>query len=83
MVYLEGVVQLGFFLKHTAHVEPAMFISQAPLPLRSLPLHSPLKLNKQKTTARTSNPSHRWITWVGAWDLPQTTHSASGVAPFL
>ena len=82
MVYLEWVVQLGLFLKYPARVEPTVFISQAPLPLRSLPLHSPLKLNKQKP-ARTSNTSHMCITWVGAWDLPQTTHTASGVAPSL
>lgn len=84
MVYLEGIVQLDLFLKHMAHSESALIIHRPlafHLPVRPLAFHLPLKINKEKATARNSNPSHVYITWVGAWDLPQTTHPASGVVP--
>lgn len=81
MVYLKGVVQLDWCAKRKAHAEAALS-TEAPLPLKPLPLHSPLKLIKQKeTTVRTSSLSHVFITWVRAWKLLQTTHSASGVVP--
>lgn len=83
MVYLEGIVQLGLLLRRVPHAEPVMFISQAPLPLRSLPLHSPLKLNKQKQQQGPQTPAtYILLGWEPGTCLRQRTQLLGLLHPF-
>lgn len=83
MVYLEGIVQLGLLLRRVPRAEPVMFISQAPLSLRSLPLHSPLKLNKQKQQQGPRTPAtYILLGWEPGTCLRQRTQLLGLLHPF-